>query len=89
MVIPKNSTKTMMKIAIQRKGKRKKSLRLTDKDRNKLLNYYGITIRSSTGDSMEPEEVDSCSLLPLLRSNIFRATSSMLPKNSIVVQIPK
>ena len=33
-----------------KKRKKKKSLRLIDKDINKLQNYYGIAIRSSTGD---------------------------------------
>ena len=35
-----------------KKRKKKKSLRLTDKDINKLQNYYGIAIRSSTGDTV-------------------------------------
>ena len=35
-----------------KKRKKKKSLRLTDKDINKLQNYYGIAIRSSTGGTV-------------------------------------
>ena len=35
-----------------KKRKKKKSLQLTDKDINKLQNYYGIAIRSSTGGTV-------------------------------------
>ena len=35
-----------------KKRKKKKSLRLTDKDMNKLQNYYGLAIRSSTGGTV-------------------------------------
>ena len=56
-----------------KKRKKKRSLRLTDKDINKLQNYYGTVWNLK-------EEVDSCSLLSLLGSNNFGATSSILPK---------
>ena len=48
----RNFMKTVMTTDKNSKKKGKKLIRLTDKNINKLQNYYDIAIRSSTGDTI-------------------------------------